>query len=496
MCLRTSTVRDVATPNWDGDRIVQSPVIKAARFVPGTGTRFNIDIREYLSTRDNRLVKEAVEQSVDGLPTSDARSLFWSSRAGSFDHRVRTICGQLSTLISYRRRKDRNMKEWLFPDETLAERAGDCEDHAFLLAAMILASGVSGYVVRIALGKLRDTVTGDATDHAWVMYKNEAGYWLLLDPLLYTVDATKTQPRTARSRKTARGEVSVAESVHEYEPHFVFNDEHLWAVCDRGQSGDLPGYLDNRQFWEEFDPSFAASVHDSIYDQALAGMSWSDLQWVKAASLAIDANLAIYDPRDHFDDAYIPDAWARVEQRLATRSVNDFALAAHAVGDFYAHSSWGVFGQRDAGGKLLPLIDHANANFALAPDYSEDGRFPIASARFSVNEPVWGKRPRSEEPGVWQGVLISGRYAQSKDPHQGVFEKLTYIPGELCDRADYPKRAGLPHHNEIAVDQSTPIGEHRLYGQPAYGEAFQERFGAAVAHIRAIYTAWSKPAAN
>jgi hypothetical protein len=143
MCLQTSNVENSYAPNWDGDQIVSS-IVLAARHVPGTTTRYDIDLREYLTTASNAVVRRELERAVDGLRTDADRAFFWSHQPGSFDHRVRTICHHLASTVHYQRKADRGLKEWLFPDETIASKGGDCEDHAFLLAAMILASGVSG----------------------------------------------------------------------------------------------------------------------------------------------------------------------------------------------------------------------------------------------------------------------------------------------------------------------------------------------------------------
>lgn len=497
MCLQTSNVDTSYAPNWEGDEI-QGSIVLAARNVPGTTTRYDIDLREYLTTASNAVVRREIDAAVDGLPTDGDRAFFWSRRPGSFDHRVRTICHHLSATVRYQRKANRGLKEWLFPDETIASKGGDCEDHAFLLAAMILASGVSGYVVRVALGRLANTVTGNATDHAWVMYKNESGHWLLLDPLIYTQDAAVT----ARPVASADGAPPVAAAApagaptpdqsHEYIPHFVLNDTHLWAVRDRGQSDPLGEYINGRTFWTEFDPSFAAGVHNSMFDRALAGMSWTNLQYVKAVSLAADVNLSTYDPRDHFDNAYISDAWAVADERLAAKTLNGLGLALHAIGDFYAHSSWGVFGERKAG-KLQPLLNHASPTFDAPPDYGLGGRFPLGDpARFSVNEGEW-KDSRAAAAAQWKGRIISGRYAQSRDPHQGTWEKITYIPKKLLGQPDYHGRTGLPHHNEIAVDDEKRGAVHGLYvgtNEGPYVAAFNERVGAAVAHLQQVYAAW------
>jgi hypothetical protein len=81
---------------------------------------------------------------------------------------------------------DRCPDAWLFPDETLAQEYGDCKDLAFLLAAQLLASGISAYCVRVALSSLRFSLPKGRIqehDHCWVMYQNEGGAWEILEPL-------------------------------------------------------------------------------------------------------------------------------------------------------------------------------------------------------------------------------------------------------------------------------------------------------------------------
>ena len=64
-------------------------------------------------------------------------------------------------------------------------KKGDCEDSSFLLATLLLASGISDHCVRVVLGKVisADGVGG----HAWVVYQNENGVWCLLESTLDSV---------------------------------------------------------------------------------------------------------------------------------------------------------------------------------------------------------------------------------------------------------------------------------------------------------------------
>lgn len=67
---------------------------------------------------------------------------------------------------------------WQFPHETLASKAGDCEDQAFLLSSLIRATGVEAEDVFVALGTINNQ------GHAWVIIRTQIG-WRTLEP---TVD--------------------------------------------------------------------------------------------------------------------------------------------------------------------------------------------------------------------------------------------------------------------------------------------------------------------
>ncbi len=93
-------------------------------------------------------------------------------------------------------------------------------------------------------------------------------------------------------------------------------------------------------------------------------MPWFDLQKVIATSLIIDVNTIGYDPRDHFDFAFIDKGWERINERLATKSLVDFALAIYAIGDFYAHSFYSYFSFDPVVNKI-PVY---NPDIPISPD--------------------------------------------------------------------------------------------------------------------------------
>lgn len=342
MCLQTSAVKSWDSWNWNGDEIIHKPVIRASRQIPNKKKRYDIDIREFLTTIDNAVVGQTLGDVIASLrPEEQAR--FRSHGAGSFDFRADKLAEFVGTL-KYRASANKSSRcpdAWLFPDETLAQTGGDCEDLAFVLAALLMASGISTYCVRVALGSLQISLAGGKVQkhgHCWVMYQNESGAWEILEPLRLSA-AGMAKASNPKRLKTA--------PATEYIPHYVFNTDHLWHVDSlhfRPQAG-LNDYLMKRSFWNKFDPSFAASVHNTIFDKALSGLVPADaLSRIKRKSLWLDANIATYDPRDHFDNGYIPEGWQQVQNRLAQFKQDpsdweSFGAAAHGIGDFYAHSS-------------------------------------------------------------------------------------------------------------------------------------------------------------
>jgi hypothetical protein len=150
MCMQANAVRPYQRWNWSGDEIVQSSTIPAARRVPNSRTtRYPIDIREFLSIEDNAVVRKWLLDLVSRLPEKD-QLRFLRRGPGNFDFRAQVVAAGLRRLDYIASRK------WLFREETLARKGGDCEDLAFVLAALLAASGISPYCIRLALGRIVD----------------------------------------------------------------------------------------------------------------------------------------------------------------------------------------------------------------------------------------------------------------------------------------------------------------------------------------------------
>ena len=238
MCFQTSLVKSWNDWNWNGDAIVYPPIVPASRPIPGAKIkkRFSIDVREYLTTTNNAVVGERLNAIIRKLPPYD-QLCFRSKSLGSFDLRADTILESFSDLryLPKANVTARCPDAWLYPDETLAQGGGDCEDLAFMLAALLLAAGISGYCVRVALGSLHITLPDGKTqkhDHCWVMYQNERAVWEILEPM------TEVGGRSGKSRS---GPIRPLAQKLEYIPHYVFNIDHLWQIHSRDFDRGTPG---------------------------------------------------------------------------------------------------------------------------------------------------------------------------------------------------------------------------------------------------------------
>jgi hypothetical protein len=202
--------------NWEGDLILQDCAIEKKRYVIGRRQPITTDIREWISFGDNIVMKEilTVLRDKHGLPRS--------KRAGDFDRRAMVIWRLIARQIKYVHDTTKYKKDdfWLFPPETWQIEKGDCEDGSFLLASLLIASGISPFCVRVVLGGVFDGTGKPLGGHCWPVYKNEAGIWCILESTLDTVP----------SRMPSADELAREGRTFRYEPLYCFNGHHLWAI--------------------------------------------------------------------------------------------------------------------------------------------------------------------------------------------------------------------------------------------------------------------------
>lgn len=504
--------------NLAGDQIVHDTIVLARRPIPGhpRATPYPIDVREFLVSERNAVMKDCVERKIgrDWIEQIGGdRELFTARRSGAFDYRAAVINTWVAAHIEHVADAGELGDTWLFPDETLHVRQGDCEDRALLLASLLLASGISPYNVRVAIGRLRFHVEGrvEAFDHAWVAYRSETGAWDVLEP----VEPSAQAPRRLDQRRLLAAE-------REYVPAFVWNGDHVWQVESpvlaelqqetrrkKNKAKTAPDdqtfslHVGTRLSWSRLQPAFTGNAHWSILDEAIAAYGRPTLDHVRRRFAYYFGHYVEeidrpgnYDPVDHFDNCQIERGWERVQRRLGQfaslygtermRALDEFALAAHGIADFYAHTSYGHFAALE--GDRFRVFDpgwlaQLDANLGTPARYDGSGAAPfdLVGTRFTVG-PLFGSRPRAEVPRLWNGKLISGRYAHPGDA-QGLWERITRMPAAYLQENTFWRTAGVPHHEEIAVDYQ--YGTNALYRKRAELEAqFLRRRRTAVAHLR------------
>ena len=502
MCITRDRWQSAKAWNWDGDHVIHECIVPSGRPAVGSKQPYDIDIREFLITEKNEVIRRTLREDLPehqrSMPGGDAAK-FTARTAGAFDYRARALADFVATTIDYPSpgTDPRGRDPWQFPDETLALRRGDCEDRALLLASLLLASGISSFHVRVALGKL--CIDGKAHDHAWVMYKNESGRWLVLDP-------PPSRRRTGAVEKSLAGKPRPRPRL-DYEPYFLWNDVHLWAVR-RPDATSLPTWL--RRAWRRIRPEFHGEVHHTILERALGGVAPKLTKQLLTkfgrpilglfGPLVDDIDRLDYDPVQHFDNGYIDEGWDHVDRclqrfRQDRDDVMAFALAAHAIGDFYAHSSYAHLSHEQRPGVSLPLYDRSKGHLGglLDADYGRSSLQLGSGSRFTVNRAVFGNRGLDQVLVEWNGKIISGRYAQEDDTHGDIVthvtEGLTWLPDGYLAATDFWRRGGLPHHDEIAVD-AAEWHRHKLYrNRDDHAVQFALRTDAAIRHIRKAYIA-------
>jgi hypothetical protein len=496
MCLTLSPLRGLQKWNWDGDRIVHECIVPSGRPAIGhTGKRYEypIDVREFLVSDRNEVMRRTLQEDLLAFAKKNGvrGDLLQTRASGTFDLRAAMVTSYVAHRVAYR--PVRGNDYWQFPDETLFLKGGDCEDRALLIAALLIASGVSSFNVRVAIGKVQIWPKQGAPsehDHAWVVYKNERGRWQVLEPL---IARRYEMPKPVRV-KIAGLPRDVLQA--EYVPYYLFNDVHLWQVSHRQEPPALKKLATLRRGWKRLHPEFAGQVHRNILTQALSipqCPQWF-LQSATSHFTTLFGNVIDeqdnfvthgYDCRDHFDNGFIAEGWDLVRERLATfqadnqGSIDAFSAAAHAIADFYAHSSYAHFA--DDGSHAIPICDPNKplCGLSTGPVYSGND-FDLTSSQFTT-APSWTKG-KGAAAQAWAGEILSGRYAQHGDS-QDLLERLVPTPSYLDQPGD---RAALPHHNEIAVDGNK--SNNKLY-QPVgeYHRQLVMRQGAAVEHIRKAF---------
>lgn len=140
------------------------------RPLPGTDKRFDIDVRHFIWDRDITL-QRIIESN--------------HLRKDKNDDAVLAIQKYVVSRIQYHKDESLgNPEYWLFPEETLNLKRGDCEDGAILIASLILNAlpKAHHWRVRVAAGWVREAPTAPQGGHAYCTYcRTTDNEWVPID---------------------------------------------------------------------------------------------------------------------------------------------------------------------------------------------------------------------------------------------------------------------------------------------------------------------------
>ena len=491
--LTRPSVKKRSQIDWGGVQIVNPPSQVVSRVLPGSRgapSRVDMDLRAFTPSRASSVVSKWISKEIDKSVAKHAllrdaietkrgsakhlvlsRSKDKHSGPSWFDTVAHLVADIVYDTIPY---ESRAGTAWQLPEETLARGAGDCEDRAILLAAALIAAGVSPYNVRVALGSIAVSRARAATKphaHAWVVYRDEEGHWHPLEPM----PSGKTPKHAGLS--------------FVYQPDYVFNGDHQWSMT----SGEAPSM---RERWNELDPTFHGEIHRNIVQVAAVRAKLPEpLRSRISRTFTVlvgnvidkpDLNFRDYHPQDHFDSGLIDSSWKRVQQRLnqfyrspitSSKGISSACWAVHAIADFYSHSTYAHFLARE-GVKRVPY-DPVRRRPLLKYDYPSDPAFCHAKL---TSYSKWWKPSDFDRLKVWKGHPISGRYSLPGDS-QNFFEAITNAPNAFPSAKARKLAGSLPHHDEIAVDEAGSNHSNKIYSKAQYAEQFKLRRSLAIAHI-------------
>ena len=215
--------------DWAGTRILQqnTALPDKRRVFNNLDTLVPTDLREWVTPGDREELRRALRQMT--LPAERS--------PGTFDARAKEVWRWVTESISYAEDAPNQLLTdfWQFPAETIATGKGDCEDSAFLLASLLLASGISPYCVRVVFGTLEVAGSGPIP-HAWTVYKDESGRWCTLESTLDAGMLPEELPSAETSSRAGHRECV-------YTPILCVNTEHVWEVGSRHEIRDVQGFI-------------------------------------------------------------------------------------------------------------------------------------------------------------------------------------------------------------------------------------------------------------
>lgn len=193
------------------------PILYSGRVLPGSNTRFNVDVRDFFSLNDQVLVNMVNSLKMQTMTDNQKALACLKWIITHFPYKSDTTNYSLGEF-------------WCMPYESIAKKSGDCEDGAILLANMLIIAGVPNWKVRINAGMVLEPSTKMQVGHAYVTFFDEENEkWVILDWCYYP-NTKLIKDREEYKKETLYQEV-----------WFSFNNEYSWA-SNEGDVRKLEGF--------------------------------------------------------------------------------------------------------------------------------------------------------------------------------------------------------------------------------------------------------------
>lgn len=191
-------------------------VVYAGRALRSSRKRIDIDVRNFIVANDD-ILKDIIKEY--GLKKKTYNETAYACQKFVVD------------FLSY---KDDEMNSyceefWQFPFETIASKAGDCEDGAILMASLMINAGIPNWRVKVVGGTVRPQPTAPLGGHAYCIYladrEDGSMEWEIHDWCYYE----DTDVPTGKKPLAKEGGYNQCY----IDVWFAFNNQYTWSDVER-----------------------------------------------------------------------------------------------------------------------------------------------------------------------------------------------------------------------------------------------------------------------
>jgi len=145
----------------------------SGRVLPGSKTRFKVDVRDFFSLEDENL-----------------HNIIKSLRMANMSDNQKSLSLLKYVIQNFPYKSDSSNyglgEFWCMPFESMKKGSMDCEDGAILLANLMTISGIPEWKIRINAGFVTEPITKIQVGHAYVTFFDEVKEkWVILDWCYY-----------------------------------------------------------------------------------------------------------------------------------------------------------------------------------------------------------------------------------------------------------------------------------------------------------------------